>query len=227
MIIRGSRAELGRKAAVIIAEALRNVLEQRPLAILGVVGGSSVGGVLGHLGEQTLAFNRVHLFMIDERLVPTTHPDSNFQVVASFVEPYLPEANLHPYHHEEADPGASLERYRRLLVDYGGRFDVALLSAGADGHIASLFPEHETIRSDQPFFLLTATAPKPPPGRMSASKTLIGNAGSVVLLFFGHEKRAAFIDFLADEHAVEHCPARLVKRVPERFILTDCNEGSA
>jgi 6-phosphogluconolactonase len=99
-----------------------------------------------------------------------------------------------------------------------------LLSAGDDGHVASLFPWHETIRSEEEFFLMTETAPKPPPGRMSASARLIGASAVAVLLFFGHEKRAAFRDYLNAERPVERCPARLINTIREHFVLTDCGD---
>ncbi len=225
MIIRAQQTEIQRKASWLVAEALRQAIAARDLAVLGVVGGSSVGPVLARLGREPVDWKRVHLFMIDERLVALDHPDSNFQLVSSFVEPYILPGNLHPYRHEPGNGPAALERYRQLLLDYGGCFDVSLLSAGADGHIASLFPGHETIRSNEPFFLLTETAPKPPPGRMSASPRLIAASGSAVLLFVGHEKRAAFRDYLNEEGPVEQCPARLIKGVREHFILTDCGDG--
>jgi 6-phosphogluconolactonase len=224
MIIRAQRAEVRQKASWLVAEALRQAIGARDLAVLGVVGGSSVGPVLAQLGRELVDWKRVHLFMVDERLVPLDHPDSNFQLVSSFVQPYFPPDNLHPFRYDPEDAPAALERYHRLLTDFGGCFDVSLLSAGADGHIASLFPNHETIRSTAPFFLLTGTAPKPPPGRMSASPRLIGASGTAVLLFIGHEKRAAFHDYLNEEGPIEQCPARLIKGVREHFVLTDCGD---
>ncbi len=225
MIIRGGRVALERRAAWIVAETLRMTLEQKPLAVFGIVGGSSVGPILTQLGNEPLDWPCVHLLMADERLVPLDHPDSNYQLVASFVEPFLPPANLHPYHHDPHDTAGSLQRYRQVLVDLGGRFDVILLSAGADGHVASLFPGHETILSDETFFLVTATAPKPPPGRMSASRQLLEAAGTAVLLFLGAQKRTAFFDFLSERDDVVGCPAKLVKQVAERFVLTDCGNN--
>lgn len=222
MIIRGSRKECERKAAWVVAEALRQVTERHPRAVLGVVGGSSIGAVLGHLADEAVDWGRVHLFMVDERLVPLDHPDSNFQLVASLVSPFLDQANLHPYVHDPEDGPAAVERYRQQLVDHGGRFDVVLLSAGADGHVASLFPGHETILNGEEYFILTDTAPKPPPGRMSGSRKLIGRSETAVLLFLGHEKRPAFWDYLNEQRDVEECPAKLVKSVSERFVLTDC-----
>ncbi|MBE0584080.1 MAG: 6-phosphogluconolactonase [Desulfofustis sp.] len=224
MIIRARRAEIARKAAWLTAEALRQAIEAHDLAVLGVVGGSSIGAVLSSLGQELVDWNRVHLFMVDERLVPLDHPDSNFQLVSAFVEPYFRPDNLHPYRHDPENGEAALERYRQQLMDFGGRFDVALLSAGADGHIASLFPAHETIRSGEKFFLITETAPKPPPGRMSASAQLITASGTALLLFLGPGKRIAFRTYLNEEGPVELCPARLIKNVREHFVLTDCGD---
>jgi 6-phosphogluconolactonase len=226
MIIRGGRKELERRAADLLADALANVLARRPVAGFGVVGGRSVGNVLQLLGRAQVDWGRVHFFMLDERLVPPDHPDANYRLVASFVSSFLPPANLHPFLHEPGDKQAALLRYRRELENSAGRLEVLLLSSGEDGHIASLFPEHETIDSQDDYFLVTASAPKPPPQRMSASPKLIARASSAVLLFFGSAKQQAFRECLDDTVSVRRCPAGLVRTIDNHYILTDSDGGA-
>jgi 6-phosphogluconolactonase len=100
-------------------------------------------------------------------------------------------------------------------------YDIALLSSGEDGHIAGLFPEHNTIRDDSDFYIKTNNSPKPPAGRMSSSRKLLARSGSMLLLFYGPGKKLAYHKFTDRELPVENCPARLALEVKDSYILTD------
>ena len=226
MIIRGKRQELEQRAASLLAQAINELLVRQPQVSLGVVGGRSVGAVLELLGGQQVDWQCVHLFMVDERLVETDHPDSNYRLVFSVVSPYIPSANLHPFRHQPGNEQAAIDRYRQELERCGGQLDVLLLSSGEDGHIASIFPRHETIDSQADYFLITASSPKPPPQRMSASPRLIAGASHAVLLFFGSSKQQAFDRCLDDDVPIRECPAAIVRTIDNHYILNDSDGGS-
>lgn len=226
MIIRGSRQELERQAASLVAEGINRTLASHSLAAFAVVGGRSVGAVLDLLAGEQVDWRRVHLFMADERLVEPDHPDSNYRLVSSHVCSYMAPTNLHPFLFIPGEEQAALTSYRRELEGVGGRLDVLLLSSGEDGHVASLFPEHETIDSPDEFFLITDSAPKPPPRRMSASAKLLSRASAAVLLFLGAGKQQAFARCIDDTVAIRACPAGLVRAVDNHFLLTD-SDGAA
>ena len=225
MIIKGRRQYLDQQAANLLAQSVKAALVRQPQVSFGVVGGRSVENVLKLLGSEQVDWSRVHLFMVDERLVPSDHPDSNYNLVFPVVSSYMVSANLHPFLQEPGQEQAALERYRRKLDPHGGRLEVLLLSSGEDGHIGSLFPEHETIDSPDDYFLVTRSAPKPPPQRMSASPRLISRASSAVLLFFGKGKQQAFKNCLDDAVPVRECPAAIVRTIENHFILRDSEGG--
>ena len=226
MIIRGSRQELEQQAASRVAEGLNRTLASHSLAAFAVVGGRSVGAVLDRLAGKQVDWRRVHLFMADERLVGPDHPDANYRLVSSHVSSYMAATNLHPFLFTPGEEQAALAGYREELEGVGGRLDVLLLSSGEDGHIASLFPEHETIDSRDEFFLITDSAPKPPPRRMSASAKLLSRASTAVLLFLGAGKQQAFARCIDDTVSIRTCPAALAKAVDEHFLLSD-SDGAA
>ena len=97
MIIKGNRQELERRAASLLAEAIDETLTRQPQTSFGVVGGRSVGAILDLMRNERVDWERVHLFMLDERLVGIDHPDSNYRLVYSHVAPYMVHANLHPF----------------------------------------------------------------------------------------------------------------------------------
>ena len=225
MIIKGHRQQLENRAASILVTTINEILGLKPQACVGVVGGRSVGPILDLLKVKSVDWERVHLFMLDERLVGTDHQDSNYRLVFSHVAPYMVHTNLHPFSFSTGQEQAALADYRQELEDVGGQLDVLLLSSGEDGHIASLFPEHETIDSQDDFFLSTFSAPKPPPGRMSAAPKLISRASTALLLFLGENKQQAFDNFLDDSVPLRKCPAKLVRSIDDHFILTDRDGG--
>jgi len=224
MIIKGEREVLEKKAAWILAESIQEIIDQQNQVLLAVPGGRSVGAILRKLEFEPVNWEKVHFFMVDERLVSIDHSDSNFKLVASCVDPFINRANLHPFIHNPSNSEAALQSYNELLREYGGQFDIVLLSSGEDGHIASLFPEHETFASKEELFILTNSAPKPPPVRMSASKRLITSSRVSLLLFFGAQKQNAFAAYIDDQVPVNRCPAKLVKTIQQHYILTDLHD---
>lgn len=221
MIIQDKRDVLERKGAWILAEAIQQAAEEKSRVTVAVPGGRSVVKLLENLQYETVDWEKVHLFMVDERIVPPDHEDSNFRQVASCLEDVARSACLYPLPYGSEGATAGVARYRERLSALGGRYDVVLLASGEDGHVAGLFPEHETVRSEDPFFVVTESSPKPPPFRMSSSRKLIGSSRTAVLLFFGSEKHQAFAAYRDENVSVYQCPAKIVNSVPDRYVLTD------
>lgn len=237
---------LDARAAVWIAERIAAVTRDRP-AVLAVCGGRSVAGIFRRLAQRDdIAWARVHVFLVDERQVPLEHQDSNWRLVqaglleALIADARLPATNVHPFLFEVLEGGGqgqtpqsvdgdagvaqALEKCTQALAALGGRFDVVLLSAGEDAHVAGLFPEHPSIRDPAPYFVAFGDAPKPPPRRVSASRALLLRSGAAILLFIGAGKRNALARFLDDRLDIESCPALLVRSLPESLVLTDLPE---
>lgn len=186
--------------------------------VFAVCGGRSVEGIFAALAARTdLHWPSIHLFLVDERVVAADHPDSNQrQVQAALVEPLfqragLPAASLHgfdlPQRPAMADAAAAAEACNGALLALGGRFDAVLLSAGEDGHVASLFPGHRSIDDPSAGYIAFDDSPKPPPGRISASRRLLMGARSAALVFAGEAKRAALSAFIACSEGESGGPA--------------------
>lgn len=224
---RGGRTDLDREAAALVADAIRARLRDAPHVVLGLVGGRSVGGIYEQLRTYDLPWSKLHFFLADERLVPVTSDESNWKLVEADLlaeaqaAGKLGGANAHPF---PFDPGAAdsgVGAYDAAMEALGGRFDIAILSAGEDGHTASLFPDHPSIRSDASGFVLVEDSPKPPPRRVSASRRLLERTALGVMVFFGEAKRDALQLFSSPATRTEHCPSRVVTRMDRAVIFTD------
>lgn len=221
MIIRGDRDNLEGKAAWILAENIQYLLTLQRHVVLAVPGGRSVGGVLRYLAKENVDWERVHIFMVDERLVPLGHPECNFTRVKEHFCEIVPLVSLYPFLADPRQEEEGIEAYRRKLAELGGRFDIVLVSSGEDGHIASLFPEMHDPAAEVDNFLLVPAASKSSVGWMTASPRLLLRSQIGVILFFGREKRAALQDFFDDLLTARDCPAKIIGLLPQHYILTD------
>jgi 6-phosphogluconolactonase len=223
----GDREELDHHAAGVVADKLLNRVRESGSAVLGVVGGRSVTGIYTELTDRDLPWENIHIFLADERLVPITSEESNWQVVHSMlVHPLgesgrLPRENAHPFLVQEDTPHAGIAAYTDELRRCGGRFDAVVLSAGEDGHTASLFPDHASVRAHGSHYVLVEDAPKPPARRLSASRELLEASGLSVLVFYGDGKADALDRFRDDAISIANCPSKLVTESGRAWVYSD------
>lgn len=219
-ILQGGREEIDREAVEFAVSRLSSASAGSGQAVLGLSGGRSVTGLLRGLSRATLPWESVHIFLADERRVPPDSPESNFKEINDIlISPLrekhkIPDEHLHPCTGDAAD-------YSDQFSRVGSRFDLLVLGAGEDGHVASLFPGRAELSvADRPF-VDVHDAPKPPPDRVSATRSLIRRSGAIVLLFFGEAKRDALLRFLDDATAEAECPARMTRICADLLVLTD------
>lgn len=221
-IIKASRYELESKAAKIISDSIFKLLETKDQVVLAIPGGRSVCAVFESLKKEDLPWDKVHVFMVDERMVPLDDSQSNFKLVSDCFlselskQNKLPKENVHPFRVEQG-----IAAYEKELKSLGGAYDIVLLSAGEDGHMGGLFPNHDSLKDDAEYFVEFHNSPKPPPGRMSMSRKLLLKTQIAVLLFFGEGKREAFKKFSDQTVDYAACPVKLVSSIKESFVLTD------
>ena len=164
--------------------------------------------------------------MVDERMVPLDHEDSNFRLVSELFfekalsEQLIEQEQLHPYRLDDSADHGTLA-YQKALEAFGGRFDVAFLGVGEDSHVGALFPNHHSWNNEADFFFVMDDSPKPPPERMTSSRRLLARSGALFALFFGEGKRQALERYLDPQLSGSQCPVKLINDVANAFVLTD------
>ena len=221
MIIKGEREKLIKKAASLISERALQLLKSKQHVVIAVPGGSSVAAVYRELSELKMPWNQIHLFLVDERLVPADHPESNVKLIRENMGTGLPSQLIHPFDSSLQSAEQALVKYQKELDLCGGKLDIVLLSSGEDGHIASLFPRHPLLYEMQKRFCLLDDSPKPPPERMTASPGLIETADTGILLFFGKGKAQALQRYFDPQLSCIDCPAKIITKIPHYYLLTD------
>ena len=174
-------------AAKRIAQALEQCIAADGAASLALAGGTTPRAAYEALAKISgIDWPRVNVYFGDERAVPATHPDSNFQMAQSalFEHVALPPANIHRMHADEADRDAAARAYEELLPAY---ISVLVLGIGEDGHTASLFPGSAAL-DEQTRRVLPVIGPKPPPQRLTITPPVIAAARRIIMIATGAGK---------------------------------------
>ena len=216
------KEQLFEYAARKIEQLISKFLLKKEEVILGFPGGRSILPVLNYLSKFSIEWNKVHVFAVDERLVPIDDPESNFGLIKSGLSNVLPNENLHPFVVEKNEE-ISLKKYEDKIKDFEGLYDILVVSIGEDGHIGSLFPNHPSIKDTSDFYIIVKDSPKPTSSRMSMSARMIQRSKACVIVVSGSQKKDALSKFLDGSSSYFDCPAKLTLKIPELFVFTDIN----
>ncbi len=226
-----------RRIIELLEKELNPVVSRRGFAALALPGGRSVLPILEALPRASLPWDRVGLFLVDERWVGKDHPESNYRLIAesiaeSFADaaakpelvapPGPPEGGLPEDGEAEAATRATAA-YDAVLKDRtngAGVFDLAILGVGEDGHIASLFPGRPLELGLAPGFAVVWDSPKPPPIRLTANASLVTSTPCVVGLLFGDAKGGAYRRLTSGESAAT-LPAALIREAARGYLFAD------
>lgn len=216
--IKDTKEDALKFAAEKIKESIDRI--KKDIVVLGVPGGRSVAGIFKYLRKMKIDWKRVHIFMVDERMVSLSNKDCNFLITQNELLKYIdiPKENVHPFNVIKG-----INKYEDELVAIQDNYDIILLSSGEDGHIGALYPNHHSIKDESDFFLTMDDSPKLPKERMTMSKQLIRKSHYAIIMFLGKEKRQALANFNDRYMSFKNCPAKLVKDIPNSFVIINRN----
>ena len=176
-------------AADTIEEHARQAIQQRGEFRLVLAGGSTPLECYRRLAQRSLDWTKWKIFYGDERCLPVEDPERNHQLVA--VTGLTEMIDQHFIIPAELGAESGAIKYQALIADQMP-FDMVLLGMGEDGHTASLFPGLGWDRVDpEQMVIAVSGAPKPPPERISLSKSALQNCRHMLVLITGDSKREA------------------------------------
>lgn len=182
-----------------VAEALKNALAQKGSAVLAVSGGKSPIAFFEALSKINLDWANVGVTLVDERIVPTDHADSNTGLVRQYLlTNQAATATWIPMIEAGADETAlaDSERAVAFALQHFRQPDVLVLGMGGDGHTASLFPQAPQLDKGldpaNSVPLLHTTPVTAPHERISMTLAAIEKTPVVLLAIAGADKKAVF-----------------------------------
>ena len=149
-----SEEEFWQRAKEDTVLAIRETLQNQKECRIGLAGGSTPKHLYELLANEKLPWNRIRLILVDERFVPSDHPESNLRMIRETLVKRipLPPENLLSFDTALPKESAVQEMNRKLKDLLNGRkplFDFLILGAGADGHIAALFEGEAALESQE------------------------------------------------------------------------------
>ncbi len=155
-----------------------------PIAI-SVPGGSTPFPIFEELTKSNLDWSRITVWPGDDRIVPEDHPASNTGKIRALLEPV----------------GATVATL--TVMEEVPHFVLVWLGMGADGHIASLFPNTDPEVDDPAAIRRLTPNPLPPEApfdRITLTIPALLDADRLMFVIRGEDKRAVFDAAAAGDH---------------------------
>ncbi|QEO10074.1 6-phosphogluconolactonase [Protaetiibacter larvae] len=196
---------LANAVAARFLKRIGEILEAKSEAHIVLTGGSMGEAVLATVARakarDKVDWSRVTFWWGDERYLPSGDPERNetqsrralldsLGVAPERIKAF-PALGEHATIQEAADAYAA---ELAAAAPEGARyphFDLTFLGVGGDGHIASLFPEHDAIRDREHVVLAETDSPKPPAERLTLTLPVLNSSERIWLVLAGSDKAGA------------------------------------
>jgi len=212
-------------AAEFIALRLTRAAEERGRATLAISGGSTPWGMFERLASQAAPWTDVHLFQVDERIVPREHDARNWKrFLENPLSLRIPRDNCHPMPVDVEDAELAAAVYSATLTGYSGEppvLDVVHLGIGEDGHTASLFSDDALLQERQRWVGVSRRYRDH--RRLTLTLPTLNQARSVVWLVVGAGRRGVLARLRDGDLSI---PAGRVQR-DRAVVFTDLDAAPA
>jgi 6-phosphogluconolactonase len=202
-------------AAAVAARFIKRigkVLDEKGHAHVVLTGGTMGEAVLAAVRDSDdrdrVDWSRVTFWWGDERYLPSGDADRNETqsrralLDALSLDPAQIKAFPALGEHESIEAAAAAYAAELAASAPAGEthpvFDVTFLGVGPDGHVASLFPDHDAVRDTTSIVLAETNSPKPPPERLTLTLGVLNSSERIWLVLAGSDKAGALGLTLAD-----------------------------
>ncbi|MHB1543625.1 MAG: 6-phosphogluconolactonase [Gammaproteobacteria bacterium] len=212
-----------RNASRYMTDCVQSVLHKKSRCTIALSGGSTPWPMLADFFAQALPWTEIHLFQVDERLVPAHSPERNW----SHLVPLIPSGlRIHPVSSNLAIPADELaEAYEAELIHICGnppQLDLIHLGLGADGHTASLAPSDPVIEVVDRFVAAVGSFHGQP--RLTLTRPTLNRGMYRLWLACGSDKQDALVRWLARDPAI---PAGQVGGLDDSFFCDQAARPSS
>jgi len=208
-------------AAFMAKEIIESADNNKPFSI-ALSGGSTPKELFSELAKvyaESLPWDKIQLFWVDERCVAPDHNESNYGIL-------IPPHNIHRIK-GEADPETEVIRYKDEIMGSiekkNGlpRFDLVILGLGEDGHTASIFPDKlELFNSDK--ICTVAIHPVSKLKRITITGPVLNNSRKIAFLVSGSGKARKVAAIIENKkHSIKYPASHISPADGELLWYTD------
>tara|TARA_B100000579_G_scaffold430452_1_gene443881 strand:+ start:290 stop:1015 length:726 start_codon:yes stop_codon:yes gene_type:complete len=226
LFIHKDKLDLSSKVSKFIENQIVQTLKNKNRFQFCVSGGSTPKSVYQLLSKRDIAWEKVDIFLGDERCVdPNSELSNSFMLKNSLLTNYGSKAFFYEIFSNKKINDNIL---KNLLISKlyekcnsnKPSFDLTLLGLGDDGHTASLFP-YQNNNSDELVIFNEGKGLK----RISLTPKMLSASSKIIFLVSGPSKQLALKRLLDKNESLERTPSKLIKS--RNQIIVFCDEESS
>lgn len=178
-----------------VAGKIADLIASESRFTLGLAGGSSPEPTYERLKQMEVDWQKVDVWLSDERWVPWDHERCNGRMASETLLDHVGANFYRPPWGDLIEADDSAAHYEAALrsIHPDGSPDLVLLGLGEDGHTASLFPGTEALGERRRWFVANYV-PQQQEVRLTVTYPLLWRAKRVFFLVTGSRKAEAVRD---------------------------------
>lgn len=191
--------------------------EEKQFANVALSGGQSPAPVYSALSRSSVPWNRVNLFLVDERYVPQNSKESNTNMIQkTLIDEVKQVKNFYTYNTRKPIQEIVHQYQEMLEIRPKPLFDLVVLGLGEDGHTASLFPHDPALKETRRLVLHTQKPdPLNPQDRMTLTFPALLSSHKIIFLIQGKSKAKTVDRFVAGQASIDELPATGILTHPD------------
>jgi 6-phosphogluconolactonase len=196
--------------------------KKKGIVHVALSGGSTPRPVYEALAKrEDIDFSQVVFWQVDERYVPSNHPDSNLKMMNEALFNPLDQKLKRFYAFDTAvSQEEAVQKYTQFLkTKKEGEFDLVILGIGSDGHTASLFPQAEGLVDEQKLVASTITEQFTVRERLTLTFVPIMQSKKILVLLAGQDKERVINELQNPKQTVADFPAKKLLPHPDLNVF--------
>ncbi len=221
------KLELSSAVFKFIESQIIHTLKKKERFKFCVSGGSTPKSVYHLLSNSDLSWDKIDIFLGDERCVdPNSELSNSLMLKNSLLKNFGSKAFFYEiFSDSKADDETIKNLFISKLLEKCGStppsFDLTLLGLGDDGHTASLFPYQKNNNVDDFVIFNEGKGLK----RISLTPNVLSASSKIVFLVSGASKKIALERLLDEKEPPDRTPSKLIKSFNQISIF--CDQESA